>query len=46
MFPILNIPVYIAAMRRSSNPLSFDLAAKLYFQGRLATYLIQTDYQL
>lgn len=44
MFPILNIPVYIVAMRRSSNPLSFDLAAKLYFQGRLATYLIQTDY--
>ena len=44
MFPILNIPVYIAAMRRSRNPLPFDLVVKLYFQGRLATYLIQTDY--
>lgn len=44
MFPILNIPVYIVAIRRSNNPLSFGLAAKLYLHGRLATYLIQTDY--
>jgi len=44
MFPILNIPVYIAAMRRSSNPPAFVLATKLYLQGRLATYMIQTDY--
>ena len=44
MFPILNIPVYIVAIRRSNNQLSFGLAAKLYLQGRLATYLIQTDY--
>ncbi len=44
MFPILNIPVYMVAKRRSKHPMSFRLAAKLYFQGRLATYLIQTDY--
>lgn len=44
MFPILNIPVYISAIRRSSNPPAFVLATKLYLQGRLATYMIQTDY--
>ncbi len=44
MFPFLNIPVYIVAIRRYNHPMSFRLAAKLYFQGRLATYLIQTDY--
>lgn len=44
MFPILNIPVYIAAMRRSSSPLPFGQAAKLYLRGWLATYLMQTDY--
>ncbi len=44
MFPILNIPVYIVAIRRYNHPMSFRLAAKLYFQGRLATYLIQTGY--
>lgn len=44
MFPILNIPVYIVAILQCNHPMSFRLAAKLYFQGRLAAYLIQTDY--
>lgn len=44
MFPFLNIPVYIVAIRRYNHPLPFRFAAKLYFQGRLAAYMIQTDY--
>lgn len=36
MFPILNIPVYMVAKRRSNHPMSLRFAAKLYFQGRLA----------
>lgn len=44
MFPILNIPVYIVAILQCNHPMSFRLAAKLYFQGRLAAYLILTDY--
>lgn len=44
MFPIINIPVYIAAIRRSNQPVFSGDAAKLYMQGRLATYLIQKDY--
>lgn len=44
MFPILNILVYMVAIRRYNHPMSFRLAAKLYLQGRLATYMIQTDY--
>ena len=44
MFPILNIPVYAVTIRQCNHPMSFRLAAKLYFQGRLAAYMIQTDY--
>lgn len=44
MFPILNIPVYMVAIRQCNHPLSFRLAAKLYFQGRLITKLIQIEY--
>ena len=44
MFPIINIPVYIAAIRRSGRQVSLGYATKLYMQGRLATYLIQKDY--
>ena len=44
MFPILNIPVYLVAILRYNHPMSFRLVVKLYFQGRLAVYLIQTDY--
>ncbi len=44
MFPFLNIPVYIVAIRRYNHPMSYRMAAKLYFQGRLITKLIQTDY--
>ena len=52
MFPIINIPVYVAAIRRSGSTdiryseqqVSLGYAAKLYMQGRLATYLIQKDY--
>lgn len=44
MFPILNIPVYIVVIKQCNHPIPFRLAAKLYFQGRLAAYLIQTDY--
>ena len=44
MFPIINIPVYIAAIRRSGRQVPLGYAAKLYMQGRLATYLIQKDY--
>lgn len=44
MFPILNIPVYIASIRRSKLPLLFSDATKLYLQGRLVTYMIQKDY--
>ncbi len=41
MFPIINISVYVAAIRRSGRQVSLGYAAKLYMQGRLATYLIQ-----
>lgn len=44
MFPIINIPVYIAAIRRSEQQVPLGYAAKLYMQGRLAPYLIQIDY--
>ena len=44
MFPIINIPVYVAAIRRSGQQVSLGYATKLYMQGRLATYLIQKDY--
>ena len=44
MFPIINIPVYIAAIRSNEQQVSLGYAAKLYMQGRLATYLIQKDY--
>ena len=44
MFPIINILVYIAAIRRSGRQVSLGYATKLYMQGRLATYLIQKDY--
>jgi hypothetical protein len=43
-FPIINIPVYVAAIHFSKQPFLFSDAAKLYLQGRLATYLIQADY--
>lgn len=39
MFPIINIPVYVAAIRRSGRQVSLGYAAKLYMQGRLATYV-------
>lgn len=44
MFPILNIPVYIASIRRSRLPLLFNDATKLYLRGRLVAYMIQEDY--
>ena len=44
MFPILNIPVYVAAINCSEKPESLGDAAKLYIQGRLATYLIRRHY--
>ena len=44
MFPIINIPVYVADIRRSGRQVPLSYAAKLYMQGRLATYLIQKDY--
>lgn len=44
MFPILNIPVYMVAIRRCNHPMSYRMAAKLYFQGRLVTNLIQMYY--
>ncbi len=44
MFPIINIPVYVAAIRCSEQQVPLGYAAKLYMQGRLATYLIQKDY--
>ena len=44
MLPILNIPVYIIALKQCNHPLPFRLASKLYLQGRLATNLIQNDY--
>ena len=44
MFPIINILVYVAAIRRSGRQVPLGYAAKLYMQGRLATYLIQKDY--
>lgn len=44
MFPIVNIIVYISALRHSECRLSFVEAAKLYLHGKLATYLIQSDY--
>ena len=44
MFPIINIPVYIAAIRSNEQQVSLGYAAKLYMQGRLATYLILKDY--
>ena len=44
MFPIINIPVYVAAIRRSGRQVPLGYAAKLYMQGRLAPYLIQKHY--
>ena len=44
MFPIINIPVYVADIRRSGRQVPLSYAAKLYMQGRLATYLILKDY--
>ena len=44
MFPIINIPVYVAAIRSNEQQVSLGDAAKLYMQGRLAPYLIQKDY--
>lgn len=44
MFPIINIPVYVAANRRSGRQVPLGYAAKLYMQGRLVPYLIQIDY--
>lgn len=44
MFPILNIPVYIVAIRQCNYPLPFRLSIKLYLQGRLVTNLIQKYY--
>ena len=44
MFPIINIPVYVAAIRSNEQQVSLGDAAKLYMRGRLATYLIQKDY--
>ena len=44
MFPIINISVYVAAIRRNDQPVPLGDAAKLYMHGRLATYLIQKDY--
>ena len=46
MFPIINIPVYVAAIRSNEQQVSLGDAAKLYMQGRLAPYLIQKDYSL
>lgn len=40
MFPILNIPVYMIAIRQGNHSLPFRVAAKLYLQGKLATNLI------
>ena len=44
MFPILNIPVYIIAIRQGNHSLPFRVAVKLYLQSKLATNLIQKDY--
>lgn len=44
MFPIINIPVYVAAIRRSGQQVSLGYVTKLYMRGRLATFLIQKDY--
>ena len=44
MFPIINIPVYVVAIRCSEQQVSLGYAANLYMQGKLATYLIQKDY--
>lgn len=44
MLPIINIPVYVAAIRSNEQQVSLGYAAKLYMQGRLASYLIQKDY--
>ncbi len=44
MFPILNIPVYIVAIRRYNHSLPFRLSIKLYLKGRLVTNLIQKYY--
>ena len=44
MFPIINIPVYVAAIRSNEQQVSLGDAAKLYMHGRLAPYLIQKDY--
>lgn len=46
MLPIINIPVYVAAIRSNEQQVSLGDAAKLYMRGRLATYLIQKDYSL
>lgn len=46
MFPILNIPVYMVAIRRCNHPMSYRMAARLYFQGRLVTNMIQNIIQL
>lgn len=44
MLPIINIPVYVAAIRCSEQQVPLGYMAKLYMQGRLAPYLIQKDY--
>ena len=44
MSPIINIPVYVAAIRRSGRQVPLGYSAKLYMQGRLAPYLLQKDY--
>lgn len=44
MFPIINIPVYVNAIRHRKRTLALSESIKLYLQGRLATYLIQSDY--
>ena len=44
MFPIINIPVYVVAIRYSEQQVSLGYTANLYMQGKLATYLIQKDY--
>ena len=44
MFPIINIPVYVATIRCSEQQVPLGYSAKLYklyMQGRLAAYLIQ-----
>lgn len=44
MFPIMNIPIYVAIMRKKEHSLSIGETIKLYLLGNLATYLIKSDY--